>query len=64
MWLAVAIVWPNLRWVLALDVALQFIRMLAEFMRRGLYIDGTLFVHFAVYVFLICFVTFVKHDKH
>jgi len=49
--------WPILRWMLVFDVTFQFIRMLAEFMRRGLFIDWMFFLHFAVYVSLICFVT-------
>ena len=57
LWVTVAIMWPILRWMLVFDVTFQFIRMLAEFMRRGLYIDWIFFLHFAVYVFLICFVT-------
>ena len=57
LWVTVAIMWPILRWMLVFDVTFQFIRMLAEFMRRGLYIDWIFFLHFAVYVSLICFVT-------
>ena len=32
---------------------LQFIRMLAEFMLRGWYIDWIFFLHFSAYVFFI-----------
>lgn len=56
LWLPIVVVWPILRWVLAFDT-FQFIRMLAEFKRLGLYIDWIFLLHFATYVFLICFVT-------
>lgn len=57
LWLLVAISWPLLRWILALDVTFQFLRMLIGFIRYGPYLDWTFLLHFIVYVFLICFVT-------
>ena len=57
LWLPIVIMWPVLRLVLVFDVTFQFMRMLAEFMRRGLYIDWIFLLHFATYVFLISFVT-------
>lgn len=57
LWLMVAIAWPLLRWLLALDVTFQFLRMLIGFVQHGPYLDWTFLLHFIVYVFLICFVT-------
>jgi hypothetical protein len=57
LWFLVALFWPVLRWLLAIDVTFQFFRMLIGFSRFGLYFDGFFFLHFLFYTGMICFVT-------
>ena len=57
LWLITAISWPILRWLLALDVTFQFMRMAVKFMRHGLYFDWIFWSQFVLYVVLICFVS-------
>ena len=60
LWFLAALFWPVLRWLLAFDVTLQFIRMLIAVFRHGFYIDWIFSAHFFFYVLLICFVTSKK----
>ena len=57
LWFLVALCWPVLRWLLAIDVTFQFFRMLIGFSRSGLYFDWPFFLHFLLYTCMICFVT-------
>jgi Uncharacterized KleE stable inheritance protein len=56
-WVLVAMVWPILRWILALDVTLQLFRVLIISASRGWYMDWYLMGHFAVFVIITYFVT-------
>lgn len=55
--LAVALLWPLLRWVVAIDVAWQFFRMLYLWNTPGAIAGWTFLLHFAVFVALILFVS-------
>ncbi|RYI35295.1 MAG: hypothetical protein EON48_01120 [Acetobacteraceae bacterium] len=51
----VAVLWPLLKWILAIDVTWQFVRMLYFWHTPGVYAGWTFLAHFAVLVALTCF---------
>jgi hypothetical protein len=55
-WTVAVMVWPLLRWVIALDVTLQLFRVLIVSVSRGWYLDWSLTAHFAVFVAATYFV--------
>ncbi|MDE2367110.1 MAG: hypothetical protein KGM95_09280 [Betaproteobacteria bacterium] len=56
LWLVLAISWPILRWLLAVDITFLFTRIAATTMRYGLYFDWIFWGHFFLYVVLNCIV--------
>jgi hypothetical protein len=52
--LGVALLWPLLRWVLAIDVTWQFARMLYLWQTPGSHAGWTFLGHFGVLVTLTC----------
>lgn len=54
--ICVALLWPFLRWVLAIDVTWQFARMVYFWRAPGVYAGWTFFCHFGVLVVLTCFI--------
>lgn len=61
--LVLALVWPVLRWVLAIDVAWQFFRMLFQWNTPGVHAGWTFVIHFLVFVAITYFVTVAKPRK-
>jgi len=59
-WLLMVMIWPLLRWVLALDVTLQLFRVLILSMQKGWYLDWILIAHFMFFVALTYFVSVYK----
>jgi hypothetical protein len=51
-----ALLWPILKWLLAIDVAWQFVRMVYHWKTPGNYGGWTFLVHFAILVGLTYFV--------
>ena len=60
LWLVVVLAWPLGRWVIGLDVAYQFVRMLWYWDEAGVHAGWTFVVHFAVLVALTYFVSIFK----
>ncbi|MBD8828989.1 KleE stable inheritance protein [Pseudomonas sp. CFBP 13602] len=60
LWLATALVWPVLRWLLALDVAFQFALMVWHWDNPASHAGWTFALHFAVMVALTFFVSVFK----
>jgi hypothetical protein len=58
--LVLALLWPLLRWVLAIDVAWQFFRMLYLWKAADAYAGWTFALHFVVFVALLLFVSSYK----
>lgn len=58
--IVVALLWPILKWVVALDVTWQFARMLYHWNTPGVFAGWTFLVHFAVFVGLIYFVSIYR----
>jgi Uncharacterized KleE stable inheritance protein len=56
-WILTVLVWPLLRWILALNVTLQLFRVLIVSLGAGWYLDWALVVHFMVFVTLTYFVS-------
>ena len=54
--ITVALLWPLLKWVLAIDVTWQFARMLYFWQTPGFYTGWTFLGHFAVLAALTYFV--------
>jgi hypothetical protein len=59
-WVATALVWPAMKWVLSFDVLFQFFRMLYHWSTPGAYATWTFFLHFSVLVLLTGFVSLYK----
>ena len=59
-WFVVALVWPVLRWVLAIDVAFQFLRMVWNWDTPGTHAGWTFVAHFIVLIVLTYFVSVFK----
>ncbi len=59
-WALTVMIWPLLRWVLALDVTLQLFRVLILSMHKGWYVDWVLIEHFMFFVALTYFVSVYK----
>jgi len=59
-WVAVVLAWPLVRWVVSLDVAFQFARMVWYWGEPGKHALATFALHFAVLVLLTYFVTYFK----
>ncbi|MGJ0637210.1 KleE stable inheritance protein [Xenorhabdus bovienii] len=62
-WLLMAICWPILRWILAVDVAFQFSRMLWNWNTQGSYAGWTFLLHFVLFTALTFFMTNFKSKK-
>lgn len=62
-WLFTVICWPVARWILAIDVAFQFSRMLWHWNTQGTYAGWTFLIHFSVLVVLTFFVNNFKPKK-
>ena len=54
--IVVALLWPLLKWVLAIDVTWQLVRMLYFWQTPGVHAGWTFLAHFAVLVALTCLV--------
>lgn len=59
-WVLTVMIWPLLRWVLALDVTLQLFRVFILSMHKGWYVDWILIEHFMFFVALTYFVSVYK----
>ncbi|MGC6373669.1 KleE stable inheritance protein [Pseudomonas sp. S2.OTC.A_B10] len=60
LWFVVALVWPFLRWVIALDVVFQGLAMVWHWDTPGSHAGWTFALHFAVLVALTFFVSVFK----
>lgn len=60
LWFVLALVWPVLRWLLALDVVFQGMLMLWHWDTPGSHAGWTFFLHFAALVALTFFVSVFK----
>lgn len=60
LWFVVALVWPFLRWVVALDVVFQGLVMVWHWDTPGSHAGWTFALHFAVLVALTFFVSVFK----
>ncbi len=63
-WVATALVWPVLKWVLSIEVFFQFIRMICYWDARGVHATWTFLLHFTVLVAITWFVTGYKPKSH
>ena len=59
-WAFSVLVWPILKWVVSIDCAFQFIRMLYFWNAAGHYAGAIFLLHFFVLTFLTYFVTIYK----
>lgn len=59
-WVVTVLTWPLLKWLVSLDVALQFFRMLYHWNTAGAHAGWTFVLHFGVLFALTCFVAFYK----
>ncbi len=59
-WAFSVLVWPILKWVISIDCAFQFIRMLYFWNTAGHYAGAIFLLHFFVLTFLTYFVTIYK----
>lgn len=59
-WVVTVLVWPFLRWIVALDVVVQFVRMLWNWHTPGTYPGWNFLLHFAVLTALTYFVSLYK----
>lgn len=59
-WVIIALVWPMLKWVIALDCALQLVRMIYHWNSPGVYAGWTFLLHFGVLTAFTCFVSLYK----
>ncbi|WP_322075521.1 KleE stable inheritance protein [Burkholderia cenocepacia] len=59
-WVVVVLVWPILRWVIALDVVFQLVRMLWLWHTPGAHAGWAFLLHFAVLTALTYFVSLYK----
>ena len=59
-WAFSVLVWPILKWVVSIDCAFQFIRMLYFWNTAGHYASAIFLLHFFVLTFLTYFVTIYK----
>ncbi|WP_017169813.1 KleE stable inheritance protein [Xanthomonas phaseoli] len=59
-WIVTVLVWPFLRWIVALDVTFQFVRMLWHWHTPGVHAGWTFLLHFAVLTALTYFVSLFK----
>jgi hypothetical protein len=59
-WAFSVLVWPILKWIISIDCAFQFIRMLYFWNAAGHYASAIFLLHFFVLTFLTYFVTIYK----
>jgi len=59
-WVVVVLVWPLLKWIVALDVLFQFIRMVYHWDNPDMNAGWVFLMHFAVLTVLTYFVTVFK----
>lgn len=59
-WVVTVLVWPFLRWIVALDVMFQFVRMLWHWHTPGVHAGWTFLLHFVVLTALTYFVSVYK----
>ena len=59
-WVATVLVWPILKWVAAIEVFFQFVRMLYHWNTPGVYAGWTFLLHFGVLTALTYFVSIYK----
>lgn len=60
LWFVLALVWPVLRWVIALDIVFRGAAMVWHWDTPGTYAGWTFAAHFAVFVVLTFFVSVFK----
>jgi hypothetical protein len=59
-WVVTVLVWPILKWVVALDCVYQLVRMLYHWNTPGVYAGWTFMLHFSVLTALTYFVSVYK----
>ena len=59
-WVVTVLVWPILRWIVALDVVFQFVRMLWYWHTPGTHAGWLFLLHFGVLTALTYFVSLYK----
>jgi hypothetical protein len=59
-WVATVLVWPILKWIAAIEVFFQFVRMLYHWNTPGVYAGWTFLLHFGVLTALTYFVSIYK----
>lgn len=59
-WIVMVLVWPFLRWIVALDVVFQFVKMLWNWHTPGTYSGWNFLLHFGVLTALTYFVSLYK----
>jgi hypothetical protein len=60
LWIVAVLVWPMLRWIVALDVVFQFLRMLWHWHTPGIHAGWIFLLHFGVLTALTYFVSLYK----
>ncbi|WP_146151482.1 KleE stable inheritance protein [Pseudomonas sp. R9.37] len=60
LWFVLALVWPVLRWIMALDVVFRGVAMAWHWDTPGTYAGWTFVIHFAAFVALTFFVSVFK----
>ncbi len=59
-WVVIVLIWPILKWVVALDCVFQLIRMIYHWNTSGVHAGWTFMMHFALLTALTYFVSFYK----
>jgi len=59
-WVFTVLFWPFIRFLLSIDCAFQFFRMIYLWNTFGMYAAWTFIIHFAVLTLLTCFVSIYK----
>lgn len=63
LWVFTVLIWPIIQFVLSIDCALQFVRMIYQWNTSGVYAGGTFILHFMVLTVLTYFVSIYKPNE-
>lgn len=61
-WTIFMLCWPFLRWIIALEVAFQFVRMFFRWGTLGIFAVVPFVTHYAIFIALTYFVTFYQPE--
>lgn len=59
-WVVTVLLWPFLKWIVALDCVYQMVRMMYHWNTPGVFAGFTFLMHFGVFVALTYFVSIYK----